>query len=160
MSAMSLPGMLVSRPVRRRGGQPGNLSAAKSVIPALRRLRQGKPLPPKLARVTALVDREAGRFANSKGGLEYMAEGEQMMLNVWRMARTATLLILDELIERGAVVVQDGTWDLQPGLTRLSKFLSEERAALLAIGLGRRPRDVTDIALAIQQAQREGASDE
>jgi len=146
---------------RGRGGQRGNLNAARSVLPALRRLRGGEPLPPGLARVAALADRGADHFAASKGGREHMSAGELLMLGVWHTAKMAELIILDELVERGAVVVEDGRWDLQPGLGRLVKFLAEQRAALLALGLGSRARDVNPlqaIRAKVQAARHGGGS--
>ena len=107
----------------RKGKGVGNLNAARSVLPALKRLRQGKPLPASLARVAALADREAELLISDKGGRDAMTGGEQLMLGIWRTARTAVLLILNELVERGAVAVDNGTWDLQPGVARLAKFL-------------------------------------
>ncbi len=91
-----------------RSGPVGNLNGARSILLALRRLRQGKPLPPALARGAALSDQEAEMLIADKGGVENMTGGERIMLEVWRTARQATLLILNELIERGAVVVTDG----------------------------------------------------
>lgn len=124
-----------------RSGPPGHLHNAKSAIPAIRRLRQGKPLPPALARIVALADQEAELLVSDKGGLDNMSGGEKVMLNVWRSARQAVLLILSELVDRGAVLAKNGEWDLQPGLQRLTKFLTEERQALLALGLQRRTKD-------------------
>jgi len=74
------------------------------------------------------------------------------MLNVWRSARQAVLLILNEMVERGAVSVEDGKWDLQPGAQRLAKFLSEERAALLALGLQRRAKDAGSLEALLDDA--------
>lgn len=138
---------------RGRSGPVGNLNAARSILPALRRLRQGKPLPPDLARVTALADLEAKGLEADKPD---MTAGERAILNVWRTARTAVLLILDELVRRGAVVVENGKWDLQPGTARLSKFLAEERAALMSLGLERRARDVGGDLLTHLRRQAQG----
>lgn len=139
-----------------KSGPPGNMNSATSIIPALRRLRLGKPLPPELVRVAAIADQEVELLVGDKGGLDNLTGGERLMLNVWRTARQATLLILYEMAERGAIVATDGSWDLQPGAARLAKFLAEERAVLIALKFDeRRSRDVTDLARAIQEAQRE-----
>lgn len=139
-----------------RSGPPGHLHSAKSVIPALRRLRQGKPLPPELARVAALADQEAELLIADKGGLTNMTGGERLMLNVWRSARQAVLLILNEMVSRGAVSAEDGKWDLQPGAQRLAKFLSEERASLLALGLQRRAKDAGSLDALLHDAASDG----
>lgn len=125
-----------------RSGPPGNLNNARSILPALRRLRRGKPLPAPLQRVAVIADREAEKIVSDKGGKGNLTGGEELMLNVWRTARQATLLILYEMAQRGVIVQRNGEWDLQPGATRLPKFLQEERMSLLALGLQRRPRDV------------------
>jgi hypothetical protein len=137
--------------VKGRSGPPGNMNAVRSVVPALRRLRQGKPLPPELARVTALADQEAELLVSDKGGLDNMSGGERLLLNVWRTARQATLLILSEMAARGAIAAEGDKWDLQPGAQRLAKFLSEERAALLGLGLQRTAKNTDDI---VAQARR------
>ncbi len=134
-------------------GGIGNLNACKSVLPVIRRLQQGKPLPPELARVIALADKEADLLISDKGGLDNMSGGEQLLVNVWRVARQCTLLILHELIERGAVTVsEDGReWDLQPGLKTLQKFLSEQRSTLMSLGLARRAKNITDPATFLKE---------
>jgi len=121
------------------GGTPGNLNAAKNCLPALRRLRRGGTLPSKLQRVVEIAEREAGDIEADKGGVERMTAVERSLLQNWRISRSCLLLVLDELLERGAVMVKsDGSWDLQPGMQRLTGLLGEERRALLALGLDRR----------------------
>ncbi len=125
----------------RSGPPPGNLNAAKSVLPALARLRRGKSLPPELGRVLALANREAEELVTDRGGWGNLTGAERLMLSNWKSARKAELLIWSELLERGPVQVkQDGSWDLQPGAQRLAPFLSAQRAALLALGLERREK--------------------
>ncbi len=82
-----------------------------------------------------------------------MTGGEQAMLQVWKTARQTTLLILHELVERGAVVEKDGCWDLAPGVQRLAGFLGQERAALLALGLNSRGKNITDIVAEMAKAE-------
>ncbi len=129
---------------RNPGGQLGNLNAAKNIWSALRRVQQGKPLPPELARVVALAEREAEMLISDKGGRENMSGAEQLMIGIWRSGRQCELLIWFELLERGAIQAnEDGSWDLQPGAQRLAQFLGQQRAALQVLGLERRARDVT-----------------
>lgn len=52
----------------RAGAPQGNLNSAKSVLPALKRLRRGKALPAELTRVVALADREAEELVSDRGG--------------------------------------------------------------------------------------------
>ena len=132
--------------IERAGAPQGNLNSAKSVLPALRRLRRGKPLPPELTRIAALADREAEELVSDRGGWEGMSGAEQLMVANWKSARQAELLIWQELIKKGAVLSNpDGSWDLQPGAQRLASFLSAQRAALVALGLERRAKPVQDL---------------
>ncbi len=100
-----------------KSGPPrGNLNAAKNVLSALVRLQKGKSLPPELNRVTVMANQEANELISDKGGWENMGGAERLMLSNWKSARKAELLIWNELLERGAVLVkEDGSWDLQPG---------------------------------------------
>ena len=127
-----------------KSGPPrGNLNAAKNVLSALVRLQQGKSLPPALNRITVMADQEAEELISDKGGWENMSGGERLMMANWTSARKAELLIWNELLERGAVLVGEASaWDLQPGVQRLAPFLSAQRAALLALGLERREKPV------------------
>ena len=115
------------------GGAPkGNLNRARSILPALKRLKLDRPLPEKLARVVAIAEREAQELVSDRGGEQAMSGAEILMIANWTAARRAELLILTELLERGAIKVdRDGTWDLQPGLQRLTPFLSVQRHPLL-----------------------------
>ncbi len=90
-----------------------------------------------------MANQEANELISDKGGWENMGGAERLMLSNWKSARKAELLIWNELLERGAVLVkEDGSWDLQPGAQRLAPFLSAQRAALLALGLERRAKPV------------------
>ncbi len=80
--------------IERAGAPQGNLNSAKSVLPALRRLRRGKPLPPELTRIAALADREAEELISDRGGWEGMSGAEQLMVANWKAARQAELIIL------------------------------------------------------------------
>ena len=75
-----------------RSGPPlGNLNAAKSVLPALARLRREKSLPPGMGRVLALANREAEQLVTDKGswgnmsGVPRLAGNEQgkMLMVSW-----------------------------------------------------------------------------
>lgn len=140
---------------RKPGGQPGNLNRAKNVLSALKRVQQGKPLPANLTRITALAEQEASELVSDKGGWESMSGAEKLMTGVWKSARQGELLIWAEVIERNAIQVDErGNWDLQLGLQRLSPFLAAQHRALLALGLERRQRDVTDLAVAFKENER------
>jgi len=141
---------------RGRSGPPkGNLNAARSVVPALKRLQQGKTLPAHLERVAALAEMEKSELVSDKGGWEMMSGAERLMVGNWASARKAELLIWNELIERGAVTEKNGTWDLQPGLQRLAGFLLSQHRALTALGLERRAKDITDLQTYLAEKEAE-----
>lgn len=133
---------------KRPGGRPGNLNAAKSAQPALKRLKLGQPLPDYLERITSLADFEAGELISDKGGLDGMTGAEKLMVANWKSARAAELLIWHYLLKTNAAVQiskEKSTWDLQPGMQRLSVFLAEQRRCLVALGLERRAKPIQSL---------------
>ncbi len=137
-----------------RGAQPGNLNAAKSVVPAIRRLLAGKPLTAELMRVIELVEMEEDAITADLGGRDNITSQEQALLNSWKTCRSVEMLVMFELFQKGAIVQREGgEWDLQPAIGRLGKFLSEGRQTLQALGLERRAKSVTDLATYIKQRE-------
>ena len=133
---------------RKPGGQPGNLNRAKTAVPALKRLKLGQALPDYLERITSLADFEAGELISDRGGVEGMTGGEKLLVANWKSARMAELLIWHYLLKTNAPIrlsKDKRAWDLQPGLSRLSVFLAEQRRCVMALGLERRSRNVTDL---------------
>ena len=135
----------------------GNLNAARSILPALARLRKGKPLPDPFQRVTVIADRKVRSLAADKPD---MTAAETLMQNdVVRPALQAVYLIIYEMAQHGAIVQRDGVWDLQPGVQRLPKFLQEVRMGLIALGLGRRAKDVGSLDALLADATKGGEVD-
>jgi len=133
---------------RKPGGQPGNLNRAKTAVPALKRLETGKPLPAYLERVTALSEREAAELVSDKGGEANMSGAELLLVATWKSARMCELLIWHFLLKTNSPVQlskDKSSWDLQPGMQRLSVFLAEQRRCLMALGLERRSKNVMDL---------------
>lgn len=134
-----------------RSGPVGNLNAAKSVRPALRRLKKGKPLPPELAVVEKGVEKEAQALIRDKGGESNMTAAELSLVQNWKTARVAICLILNELVQRGIVVQRKDGWDIAPALKSLGPFLAAEKNALLALGLERREKNALSLDEYIRQ---------
>ena len=65
---------------KRPGGRYGNLNAAKTAVPALKRLKIGQALPDYLERITSLADFEAGELISDKGGIDGMTGGEKLLV--------------------------------------------------------------------------------
>ena len=140
---------------RKAGGQPGNLNRAKTILPALKRVQQGKALPSTLNRITALAEQEAAELVSDKGGWQFLTGAEKLMIAIWKSGRQAELLIWHEVIKRSAVQVDEsGNWDLQPGLQRLAPFLAAQHRALLALGLERRPRSIQTLSEVLEEPER------
>ena len=55
--------------------------------------------------------------------------------------------------------MKDGSWALQPGLQRLSSFLSSQRQALLAVGLQRREKVIDPLEYIKEKFGVEGEPD-
>ena len=142
---------------RGRGAPLGNLNRAKNIVPALKRVQQGKPLSAKLARITALADQEASELVSDRGGWEAMTGAEKLMIGVWKSARQCELLIWAEVISRTAIQVGEGDWDLQPGLQRLAPLLAAQHRALVALGLERRAKPVQELQEYLAGKYGEGA---
>ena len=165
MPEMSFPGMLMSKPVRRRGGQPGNLSAARHPWRVFWRRRA---LRVEDRWIAPVLEGYAEGLSADKGGAGSISNAEGRMIEVAQTARGATMLILAEAARRGFTIPgQDGKgWDLAPGAKELGRFLGLERQALDSLGLERRAKDVLDPfkeqelrfrrAIANQQAPTEG----
>lgn len=123
------------------------MNRAKTAVPALKRLQLGQPLPDYLERITSLADFEAGELISDKGGPNAMTGGEKLLVANWKSARMAELLIWHYYLKTTVAVQlnkEKSTWDLQPGMQRLSVFLAEQRRCVMALGLERRARNVTD----------------
>lgn len=141
---------------RKPGGQPGNLNRAKTAVPALKRLQLGQALPDYLERITSLADFEAGELISDKGGLDGMTGGEKLLVANWKSARMAELIIWHYLLKTNAPIQlskDKRSWDLQPGLSRLSVFLAEQRRCVMALGLTRRAKPIETLAEVLRGEQ-------
>ena len=84
---------------------------------------------------------------SDKGGVDGMTGGEKLLVANWKSARMAELIVWHYLLKTNAPIQLNkdkSSWDLQPGLSRLSVFLAEQRRCVMALGLERRARNVTD----------------
>ncbi len=128
------------------GAPMGNLNAAKNILPAIKRVQQGRSLPASLTRITTLADREAQELISDRGGTQVMSGAERLMIGIWKSARQIELLIWNELIERGAIESdENGNWDLQAGVQRLGPLLVAQHRALTSLGLERKKENVKNL---------------
>ncbi len=149
-------------PKRKPGAQPGNLSSATSVLPALERLKKGKPLPAYLNRVITMAEIERQELIQDKGGPEIVTESEKLLTGAWKGARAGELLIWNHILG-GAEAIQtekDGTWDLMPGVQRLIGFLSVQARILKTLGLERRARNVKTLEQYVEETYAEKSAEE
>jgi hypothetical protein len=131
--------------VRRRkgGGQPGNLSAARNPH---RLFYRRLALPKKYAYLRPLIEGRVAQIGADKGGPEQMTAGQIALLDLYRRAHGASLLLLAEAHERGYILEREGSWALQPGALELVRFAELERRILLDLGLDRQVRDLDPLA--------------
>jgi hypothetical protein len=115
-----------------------------------------RALPRQKQHVAKLVQRYREGLLACKGGEDGATEVEKALIENAAKAFGASVLVLEEAAARGLVRKVDGTWDLSPGFARLSAFLGSERMALVALGVGRRSRDVTP---SLDDLLREAAQD-
>jgi hypothetical protein len=125
-----------------RSGPPGNLNASKSPWRAFWRRRALKHQD---RWVLPILESYSAGLVADKGGADNITAGERRMVEIAQVARGASLLILAEAARRGFVTQVDGSWDLAPGAKELAKFLNVERTAIIALGMGRRAKDVPSL---------------
>ena len=101
--------------------------------------------------VLPVIEKYAAGLASDKPD---MSEAEQRMVEIAQISRGASMLILAECARSGFTRKVDGSWDLAPGAKELAKFLSVERSALQTLGLGRRAKPITDLAVQIQDHRK------
>jgi hypothetical protein len=154
---------------RARGGMVGNLNAVKNPWASFWRRRA---LRPQDRWILPLLDAYAGSLVADRGGPEAMTAGEAHMIEIARLARGCTLLILAEMakgpgvggVRRGTStktgdVVQSATEaDLAGAMVR---FMSIEANALKTIGMDRRAKPVPSLAQFLEERaaarEREGS---
>jgi hypothetical protein len=125
-----------------RSGPPGNVNAA---IRPWRSFWRRRALRPADAWVARALEAYAAALESDKADA---TETERLMMQNAQTARGAAMLILAEAARSGFIRRLDATtWDVQPGVKELVKFLSAERSALQVLGLARRSKDVDAFAL-------------
>jgi len=118
----------------------------------------GQALPDYLERITSLADFEAGELISDKGGIDGMTGGEKLLVANWKSARMAELIVWHYLLKTNAPIQLNkdkSSWDLQPGLSRLSVFLAEQRRCVCALGLERRAKPVPDLQAYFAESEEE-----
>lgn len=128
--------------VKGRSGPPGNMHGARHGVTSWLRRRA---LPVHKQHVAQMIEDYRDALLVCKGGKEGATEVEVALVENASRAYGASLLILEEGKARGLVREVDGSWDLAPGLTRLTGFLNAERTALLGLGLARREKAVPSL---------------
>ena len=119
-----------------RGGQKGNLNAAKHPWTTFWRRRALKAEDRWILPI--LEEYNDGLRLDRPG----MTAAEQRMAELAQLARACTLLILGEVTRSGFTTTHNGKdWDLTRGAQELPRFMNAERSALLAIGLERKGRE-------------------
>lgn len=94
-------------------------------------------------------------LAKIQSDLPDMTGKEQMVAEGVKILWTCALLGLAEAKERGFTTTKpDGSWDFQPGMMAAGGFIDKAIKGMVALGLQRRAKEVTDLAVAIQQDLR------
>ncbi len=119
-----------------RGGQKGNLNAAKHPWTTFWRRRA---LKAEDRWILPILEEYNDGLRLDKPG---MTAAEKRMAELAQLSRGCTLLILGEVSRSGFTTAHNGEdWDLTRGAKELPRFMNAERSALLAIGLERKTRD-------------------
>jgi hypothetical protein len=100
-------------------------------------------LPKQYRFLLPLIEGRVAQLADDKGGPDNLTAGEVAMLDLYRRAHGASLLLLAEAHEKGYIRVgADGAWDLHPGAREIARFAEMERRILMSLGLDRRAKPV------------------
>lgn len=92
-----------------------------------------------------------------KGGDSNVTAAERALIQDCGTAFGLIMLTLEEARTRGCITVDpQGRWDLQPGLQRLKGLIDSRRMNLLALGLERRAKNVTDLQSLLTDAASDG----
>jgi hypothetical protein len=120
--------------VKGKSGPPGNMNSVVRTWEVFWRRRALKPGDRWL--MGTLGSYLDGLLQSDKPNA---SESEKRMAEIAMTARGCTMLILQEAKKRGLLRISaDGTtWDLQPGMKELAKFLTIERACLSSLGMQR-----------------------
>ena len=124
-----------------RRGTPGHLGVARANMHQAyyRRLA----MPTKYRFLLPLIEGRIAQLAADKGGPENLTAGEIALLDLYRRAHGASMLLIAEAHEKGYIrVAEDGSWDLHPGAAAIARFAEMERRLLMDFGLGRRAKQV------------------
>ena len=134
-----------------RGGQKGNLNAAKHPWTTFWRRRA---LKAEDRWVIPILEEYSDGLRLDRPG---MTAAEKRMAELAQLARGCTLLILGEVTRSGFTTAHNGeNWDLTRGAKELPRFMNAERSALLAIGLerkGARPLSLGDYVATLQSGE-------
>ncbi len=137
-----------------RSGPPQNLNAVRHGRQAWLKRRA---LPVHLSHVKSMVLREEREVTTDLGGDANITAMERAIVRDNGTALGLILLSLEEAKTKGCIAVDpQGRWDLQPGLQRIRALIDSRRMGFVALGLGRRSRDVTP---SLQDLLTEAASD-
>ncbi len=119
-----------------RSGPPGHLHNSRY---PWRSFWKRRALRPEDKWILPTLEGYAAGLASDKPNL---TEAEARMIEIGQISRGASMLILAECARSGFIQKENGSWDLAPGAKELGKFLSIERSALQALGLGRRAKPI------------------
>ena len=112
----------------------GNLSAARR-SGMHRAFFRRLALPKKYRFILPLIDGRIAMLADDKGGPEKLSGAQVAMLDLYRRAHGASLLLLCEAHDKGYIREDEKGWDLHPGAKEMARFAELERKILLDFGL-------------------------
>jgi hypothetical protein len=139
-----------------RSGPPGNLNSVKRPWAVFWRRRA---LQPKNTWLWPLVEEYGRELARGCGGDRKISAAARALVENAQVSRACIMLILLEAKEKGAIrQLEDGSWDLQPGMRDLPKFLAAERGPLIA--LDQKPKKLPPLAELFQQLDRDSEPEE
>lgn len=134
-------------PKRSPFARPGNLVAGKRRKGGdgmHRAFYRRTALPKKYAFLRPLIE---GRVAELAADHPDMTAGQRALIDLYRRAHGASLLLLAEAHEKGYIRVdaETGAWDFHPGAKEIARFAELERKVLLDLGLEREAKPLPSL---------------
>jgi len=138
-------------------GPPGNMHAARSALPALRRLKRGIPLPPELDFVLKAAEKETRPLFDHCGGHANCSETQRLTIANFGELEQLKFIIWQQSYKDGAIFRDPATgqWDLNEGLKRLVPIISAQNKILQTLGMKREAVKVTELQSFFESTEEE-----
>lgn len=138
-------------------GPPGNMHAARSAVPVLRRLKRGIELTAEFNFALKAAEKETLPLFDHCGGHANCSETQKLLIANFQSLKQMEFVIWQQAYKRGAVKfdAESGDWDLSEGLKRVVPIISAQNKILQTLGMKRKAVKVTELQSFFESAEEE-----